>query len=141
MATQTEPIKMHRGKVAVADLVIKDRADNERALATVKNLMCRERTDDEDALLKVLSTAIIVFESNEYRELASDLQQSELIQFLLERNGQSPKDLGELLGGKSHVSEILSGKRTVGPKQALKLGRHFNINPVAFLRWHSLKRR
>jgi HTH-type transcriptional regulator/antitoxin HigA len=141
MATQIEPITMRRGKVAVADLVIKDRADNERALATVKNLMCRERTDDEDALLKVLSTAIEVFESNQYRELASDLKQSELIRFLLEQNGQAPKDLREVLGGKSHVSEILSGRRTVGPKQALKLGKHFNISPVAFLRWPSLKRR
>jgi HTH-type transcriptional regulator/antitoxin HigA len=132
---------MRRGKVAVADLVIKDRADNERALATVKNLMCRGRTDDEDALLKILSTAIEVFESNEYRDLASDLKPSELIQFLLERKGQSPKDLRDVLGGKSHVSEILSGRRTVGPKQALKLGRHFNINPVAFLAWPALKRR
>jgi HTH-type transcriptional regulator / antitoxin HigA len=135
VATQTEPITMRRGKVAVADLVIKDRADNERALATVKNLMRRERTDDEDALLKVLSTAIAVFESKAYRELTSDLKQSELIQFLLEQNGQSPKDLRDVLGGKSHVSEILSGKRTIGPKQALKLGKHFNISPVAFLAW------
>jgi HTH-type transcriptional regulator/antitoxin HigA len=101
--------------------------------------MSRQRTEDEDALLKVLSNAIEVFESNEYRDLTSDLKQSELIQFLLEQNGQSPKDLREVLGGKSHVSEILSGKRGVGPKQALKLGKHFNISPVAFLRWPSLK--
>jgi len=140
MATQTEPITMRRGKVSVADLVIRDRADNERALVTVKNLMCRERTNDEDALLEVLSTAIEVFESSQYRELVSDLKQSELIQFLLEQNGQSPKDLREVLGGKSHVSEILSGKRTAGPKQALKLGKHFNISPVAFLRWPALRR-
>ncbi len=139
MATQTEPITMRRGKVAVTDLVIKDRADSERALATVKNLMCRERTGDEDALLKVLSNAIEVFESKEYRDLTSGLKESELIQFLLEQNGQSPKDLREVLGGKSHVSEILSGKRAVGPKQALKLGRHFNISPVAFLRWPTLR--
>jgi HTH-type transcriptional regulator/antitoxin HigA len=141
MATQTEPITMRRGKVAVADLVIQDRVDNERALATVKSLMCRERTGDEDALLQVLRTAVEVFESNEFRELASDLKQSELVQFLLEQNGQSPKDLREVLGGKSHVSEILSGKRTIGPKQALKLGKHFNISPVAFLAWPALKRR
>jgi HTH-type transcriptional regulator / antitoxin HigA len=139
MATQTEPITMRRGKVAVADLVIEDRTDNERALATVKNLMGRERTDDEDALLKVLTNAIEVFESNQYRDLTSDLKQSELILFLLEQKGQSPKDLREVLGGKSHVSEILAGKRTVGPKQALKLGNYFNINPVAFLRWPAPK--
>ena len=141
MATQTEPIRLSRGKVSVTDLVVKDRAANERALATVQELMGRKRTENEDALLQVLSNEIEVFEFNEYRDLTSELQQSELIQFLLEQNGQSAKDLRDLLGGKGHVSEVLSGKRTVGPKQALKLGKHFNISPAVFLPWPSLKRR
>jgi HTH-type transcriptional regulator / antitoxin HigA len=133
MATQTEPIRLSRGKVSVADLVIKDRTDNERALATVRDLMNRERTEDEDALLQVLSTEIEAFEYNEFRDLTSGLKQSDLIRFLLEQNGQAPKDLREVLGGKGHVSEILSGKRTVGPKQAVKLAKHFNISPGIFL--------
>lgn len=133
MATLTEPIRMNRGRVAITDLVIKDRADNERALATVRNLMGRERNDDEDALLQVLSSAIETFESREFRDRTSELKENELILFLLEENGQSPKDLRVILGGKGHVSELLSGKRKVGPKQALKLGRYFNINPVVFL--------
>jgi HTH-type transcriptional regulator / antitoxin HigA len=134
MATQTE-IRMSRGKVSVADLLIKDRADNERALATVRGLMNRERTEDEDALLKVLSNEIEAFEFIEYPDLTSELKPSELIHFLLEQNSQSPKDLREMLGGKSHVSEILSDKRKVSPRQALKLGKHFNISPIAFLPW------
>ena len=39
MATQVEPIKMTRqGRVAVTDLVVQTEADNERALATIKEL-------------------------------------------------------------------------------------------------------
>ena len=124
-----------RGRVAVTDLVIENAADNTRALATVEKLMCRNRTPEENALLKVLNNAIESFEGKTYPALSTASTPAELIQFLLEQNGQSAKDLWDVLGGKSHVSEILSGKRTIGIKQAAKLGKHFNINPGAFIRF------
>ena len=136
MATLTAPIRMtSRGRVAVIDLVIENAADNMRALAAVEKLMCRARSPEEDALLKVLSSAIESFETKAYPALSSASKPSELVQFLLEQNGQSAKDLWEILGGKSHVSEILSGKRSIGIKQAARLGKHFNINPAAFIRF------
>ena len=136
MATVTAPIRMtSRGRVAVIDLVIENAADNMRALATVEKLMCRNRTPEENALLKVLSNAIESFEGRAYPAISSASKPAELIQFLLEQKGQSAKDLWEVLGGKSHVSEILSGKRPIGIKQAARLGKHFNINPAAFVRF------
>jgi antitoxin component HigA of HigAB toxin-antitoxin module len=107
MATVTAPIRMmSRGRVAVTDLAIENAADNMRALAAVEKLMCRARSPEEDALLKVLNSAIESFETKAYPAL-----------------------------GKSHVSEILSGKRPIGIKQAAKLGKHFNISPAAFIRF------
>jgi HTH-type transcriptional regulator/antitoxin HigA len=133
MATQTEPITITRhGKVSVNDLVIKTESDNERALATVRKLMSRQdRTPEEDALLQILSVEIESFESKTYAERKTS--PAELIRFLLEENDLSAKDLAGILGGKSHVSEILSGKRKVGIKQAVRLGKHFHISPVVFL--------
>jgi HTH-type transcriptional regulator/antitoxin HigA len=133
MATSTEPITITRhGKVSVNDLVIKTESDNERALATVRKLMSRQdRTPEEDALLQVLSVEIESFESKTYAERKSN--PAELIRFLLEENDLSAKDLAGILGGKSHVSEILSGKRKVGINQALRLGKRFHISPVVFL--------
>ena len=53
---------------------------------------------------------------------------------MLEQNGQSPKELWGVLGGKSHTLKILSGKRPIGGTLAVRLGKHFNISPVAFIR-------
>ncbi len=114
------------------DLVIKTESDNERALATVRKLMSRQdQTPEEDALLQVLGVEIESFESKTYPE--SKTSPAELIRFLLEENDLSAKDLASILGGKSHVSEILSGKRKVGIKQAIRLGKRFHISPVVFL--------
>lgn len=132
MATQTEPIKITRqGRVSVNDLVIKTESDNARALAAVRELMGRDRTPEEDALLHVLTVEIESFESKTYTK--SKTTPAELLQFLLEENDLSAKDLAGILGGKSHVSEILSGKRKVGLKQAVRLGKRFHISPVVFL--------
>jgi HTH-type transcriptional regulator/antitoxin HigA len=133
MAAQPETITMTRqGRGSVADLVIETESDNARALATVKNLMSRrDRTPEEDALLKVLTVEISNFESKTYARTATT--PAELIRFLLEQNGLSAKDLAGILGGKSHVSEILAGKRAVGTKQAVRLGKRFGIDPVAFV--------
>jgi HTH-type transcriptional regulator/antitoxin HigA len=130
MATLIAPIQ--DGKVPVTDLVVNNRRNNARALARVEELMSRrDRTSDEDALLEVLTNAIEAYESRKYARATST--PAELIRFLLEQNGQTPKDLWELLGGKSHTSEILSDKRPVGRKHAILLGKHFNISPVVFL--------
>ena len=134
MAIQIEPIKIRRaGLVPVADLVVKTEADHERALATVERLMCRSRTPDEDALLDVLTDLIERFESKTYRGLRQTSTPAETIRFLMEQNGLSQKDLWPLLGGKSHTSEVLSGKRKVGNRQAGLLGKRFAVSPVIFV--------
>jgi HTH-type transcriptional regulator/antitoxin HigA len=134
MATQAEPIKLTRaGLVSVADLVVRTEADNRRALATVEGLMCRRRTPEEDALLDVLTDLIEKFESKAYAGWWHVPSPHETIRFLMEQNGLSQRDLWELLGGKSHTSEILNGKRKVSIRQASFLGKRFNVSPSLFV--------
>ena len=139
MAAQADPIRITRtGLVAVADLVVRTEADNERALATVECLMGRRRTPEEDALLDVLADLIEKFEtrtrqSKTYSGLRHEPAPHETIRFLMEQNGLSQKDLWALLGGKSHTSEMLSGKRKVGNRQAGLLGKRFNVSPSLFI--------
>ncbi len=133
MATQIEPIRITKGRVSVADLVVKTEADNQRALATVKGLMGRLRTPEEDALLDVLADLIEKFESRTRPGLGRNPTPVETIRFLMEQNGLAQKDLWDLLGGKSHTSEILSGKRKVSNRQAALLGKRFKIAPSAFI--------
>jgi HTH-type transcriptional regulator/antitoxin HigA len=137
MATQVDPIRITRaGMVSVADLVVKSEADNERALATVEGLMCRRRSPEEDALLDVLTGLIEKFESKRRQSRMNRVEglgPHETIRFLMEQNGLSQKDLWDLLGGKSHTSEVLSGRRKVSNRQASLLGKRFNVSPGVFI--------
>jgi HTH-type transcriptional regulator/antitoxin HigA len=118
--------------------LIRDEAGNQRALATVEDLMCRRRSPEEDALLEVLTDLIEKFEnktrqSGTNRRSHQDPAPHETIRFLMEQNKLSQKDLWELLGGKSHTSEILSGKRKVSNRQAGLLGKRFHVSPSVFV--------
>ena len=84
-----------RGRVAVANLVIENEADHKRALATTERLMCRDQTLQEDALLRVLSNEIERFESVAYPEPSAESTPAELIQFLLEQNGDEKRADGD----------------------------------------------
>jgi HTH-type transcriptional regulator/antitoxin HigA len=136
MATHAEPIRItRRGNVSVMDLVIENKTGHARALATVKGLMCRQRTPEENALLKVLSDAIERFESKAFPSFGNESSPADVVHFLLETNGQSAKDLWGVIGQKSHVSEILSGKRRISNQHAVRLGKHFNVSPITFLKF------
>lgn len=135
MATQTIHLNhaaYGRALAAVQPRVIRSKAEHKRTLGEIEKLMSRSRlTPEERELFELLMQLTGDFESKKWPVKRST--PAELIQFLLEQNGQSAKDLSDLLGGKSHVSEILSGKRSIGVKQAAKLGKHFNIHPAAFI--------
>jgi HTH-type transcriptional regulator/antitoxin HigA len=135
MATQTDVIRMTRGLVRVAELEVKTEADNARALATVRGLMSRKRSPEENSLLRLLVDQIEKFESRTYPSLGYDPTPADTIRFLMEQNGLSQKDMWGLLGGKSHTSEVLNGKRKVNNRQAGLLARRFKISPTAFVRF------
>ncbi len=132
MAAQTQPIRIVKGLVSISELVVKTEADNERALATVQGLMSRKRLAAEDALLDVLVDQIERFESRAYPGLGTEPSPAETIRFLMQQNRLAQKDLWSILGGKSHTSEVLSGKRKVSNRQAVLLGQRFKMSPSRF---------
>jgi HTH-type transcriptional regulator / antitoxin HigA len=107
--------------------------DNERALATVREFTSRKRTPEERSLLRLLVDQIEKFESRTYPSLGYDPTPADTIRFLMAQNGLSQKDLWGVLGGKSHTSEVLNGKRKGSNRQAGLLARRFNISPTAFV--------
>lgn len=86
-----------------------------------------------NALLDVLTDLIEKFESRERPGLGHNPTPVDMIRFLMEQNKLSQKDLWDLLGGKSHTSEILSGKRRISNRQAALLGKRFNVAPSVFV--------
>jgi hypothetical protein len=49
------------------------------------------------------------------------------VEFMLQQKGMSRSDLNELMGGKSRVSEFLSGRRDLSKAQIEALHRHLGI--------------
>jgi HTH-type transcriptional regulator/antitoxin HigA len=53
--------------------------------------------------------------------------------YLLQKRGLQPSDLWPVLGSKSRVSEILSGKRSISKEQAKKLAEFFRVGVELFI--------
>jgi HTH-type transcriptional regulator/antitoxin HigA len=99
--------------------VIKTEADYSEALSRVGELMGAIRDTPEGNELELLSTLI---EAYEQRTCPMDRPDPvEVIKFRMEQLGKKPKDLVPLIGSKSKVSEVLSGKRKLSLKMIRNL--------------------
>ncbi|MBZ5617377.1 MAG: helix-turn-helix domain-containing protein [Acidobacteriia bacterium] len=109
--------------------------ENERALAIVESLMEkgeRNMTPEEDALLDLLTNLIRDYEATAYAAREKS-KPHEMVAFLLEQRGLTPKDLWPVIGSKGRVSEILAGKRNISKEQAKKLAEFFQVRADLFL--------
>lgn len=117
-----------------APRVIKTEEENERALAIVESLLKKGEknlTPEEDELLDLLTDLIHDFEEKAYPIPKSEPH--EMVAFLLEQRGLTPKDLWPVIGSKSRVSEILAGKRSISKAQAKKLADFFHVRADLFI--------
>jgi len=137
MNTTIEDLDLKRyGRLLARALpkVIKTEEENERTLAVIESLMEkgeRNMTPEEDALLELLTNLVHDFEEKAYPVPKSS--PDEMVAFLLEQRGLTPKDLWPVVGSKSRVSEILAGKRPITKEQAKKLAEFFHVGVDLFI--------
>jgi antitoxin component HigA of HigAB toxin-antitoxin module len=88
---------------------------------------------DQEDYLELVSDLIFEYES----ELSKDdgpTSPVELLNFLVEENEVTTRELGTLLGiDHSTAARILKGQRSITPEHAKKLGERFAIRPARFL--------
>src|SRR5260370_39806213 len=103
---------------------IKSELDYEAALKRIESLM---GSDEEAAIneLEVLSTLVDVYEQEFYPISSPD--PIEAVRFRMEQAGLTAHDLIPILGSRSKVSEVLSGKRTLTLQMARALHEHLGI--------------
>ena len=114
--------------------VVKIDAENDRLLAIVETLMEKGEgrlTPEENALLELLLNLIHDYERHRFP--IPDSPPHEMVGYLMEQRGLTPKDLIPLLGGKGRVSEVLSGKRGVSKEQAKRLAEFFQVGVELFI--------
>ncbi len=107
--------------------VIKSDAEYQKALERLEFLMLddpKQETDKADEL-EVLSLLIEKYESEEFQiELPDPI---EAIKFRMEQQNLKQKDLAPMIGSRSKVSEVLSGKRTLTLSMIRSLHKHLGI--------------
>lgn len=92
----------------------------------------RTRSREETKLMRLL--AVLIEDYDRRNALPPDsATPAESLQFLMEHSGKTSADMLPVFGQRSHVSEVLNGKRKISAEQARKLGKIFNVNPGLFV--------
>jgi len=88
---------------------IKKEQDYQETLAMIESLMSAKPNTKEMDKLEVLTTLVEAYEEEFYKIDAPD--PIEAIKFRMEQESLKQKDLIEIIGSKSRVSEVLNRKR------------------------------
>lgn len=112
--------------------VIRSEAENERHIAMLEEL---DRTGSrmsaaERRMAELLTLLIEDFEEKHYGLKAAS--PVEVLNELMLANNLKQKDLVDVFGTPSIVSEVLSGKRKLNAEHIRKLSRRFHISPELF---------
>jgi HTH-type transcriptional regulator / antitoxin HigA len=112
--------------------VIRTEKENEEYTGILYDLDRRHKklTTAEKELAALLTLLIEDFEGKRYKlPRANPL---EVIEFLMEQHGLKQKDLVEVFGTPSIVSEVLNGKRDLNKTQIKRLSDRFSVSPELF---------
>ena len=111
--------------------VIQSEKENDRYMKMLlgleqKNTLTREEKD----LADLLTLLIEDFEEKHYQlPKASPI---EVIIFLMDQHGLKQKDLTDVFGTPSIVSEVLNGKRDLNKEHITRLSKRFHVSPELF---------
>jgi HTH-type transcriptional regulator/antitoxin HigA len=112
--------------------VIHSEKENERYTALLEELDRRpaKLTTAEQRLAELLTLLIEDFEEKHYSLKAST--GIEVLEELIDANSLKQKDLVDIFGTPSIISEVLSGKRKFTTEHIRKLSRRFHVSPELF---------
>ena len=116
----------------ISPKVIHSEKENERYTQALYELDQRSAklTRAEKELAELLTLLIEDFESKRY-ELPR-AKPLEALRFLMEQHSLRQKDLADVFGTRSIVSEVLSGKRNLNKEHIERLSRRFHVSPDVF---------
>lgn len=113
--------------------IIKTEAENDRAIIFVEKLLAKgnKTSPEENALLELLGKLIADFEESFYQP--REVSPQEVLIELMNARGLKQTDLADVLGSKSRVSEVLSGKRGLSKGQIRSLTKYFKVSAELFI--------
>jgi HTH-type transcriptional regulator/antitoxin HigA len=112
--------------------VIRSDEQNEAYIEALYEMEQRKgrRSREERELADLLTLLIEDYEAKHYElPKASPL---EVIAFLMDQHGLKQKDLVDVFGTPSIVSEVMRGKRDLNKEQIRRLSERFHVSPAVF---------
>jgi HTH-type transcriptional regulator/antitoxin HigA len=112
--------------------VIHTEKENEAYTAVLHDLDRRSKTltPAEKELAELLTLLIEDFEERRYQ--LPRARPLEVLRFLMDQHGLKQKDLVDVFGTPSIVSEVLSGKRELNKDHIKGLSERFHVSPELF---------
>ncbi len=104
---------------------IRTERDYSRALKRIEELWYAKAKSPDADELEVLVTLIQAYDEKHYPIPPPTLEQA--IEFYMDQHGVSRSKLAKILGSKSRVSELLSGKRTPSVRMMKILHRELGV--------------
>ncbi|MGB2590043.1 MAG: hypothetical protein WAJ96_05300 [Candidatus Acidiferrum sp.] len=116
----------------VAPKVIRTEKENEAYTEILYELDRRsvKLTAAEKELAELLTLLIEDFEEKRYR--LPRARPVDVVRFLMEQHNLLQKDLVDVFGTRSIVSEVLSGKRELNKEHIARLSARFHVSPEVF---------
>ncbi len=133
VAEKINPQKYGRLLSRALPVIIKTEDENDRAILIVEELLAKgdKISSEENALLELLGKLIADFEEKFYQP--SEASPQEVLIEMMNARGLKQKDLMEVFGSKSRVSEAVSGKREISKIQAKALADFFKVSAELFI--------
>jgi len=112
--------------------VIKTEAENESFIEALYALDKRQPrwNKAERDLAELLTLLIEDFEEKQYA--LPKCSPVEMLVFLMEQQGLKQKDMVDVFGTASVISEVMHGKRELNKKQIRRLSERFQVSPELF---------
>ncbi|MBA3601048.1 MAG: helix-turn-helix domain-containing protein [Acidobacteria bacterium] len=133
VAEKINPQKYGRLLSRALPVIIKTEEENDRAILIVEELLAKgdKLSSEESVLLELLGKLIADFEEKFYQPREASPQ--EVLIEMINARGLKQKDLTEVFGSKSRVSEAISGKREISKIQAKALADFFKVSAELFI--------
>jgi HTH-type transcriptional regulator / antitoxin HigA len=132
MRTRTDNLEYSRLLTKFSPKVIRTEKANVEYTEALYELDQRNAklTGAEKELAELLTLLIEDFESKRYK--LPRAKPVEILRFLMDQHGLKQKDLADVFGTRSIVSEVLSGKRKLNREHIQRLSQRFRTSPEAF---------
>jgi HTH-type transcriptional regulator/antitoxin HigA len=111
--------------------VIRGEPENRRLIEILERLTAQEHvTEAEEKLIALMTVLVENFENQNYPVL--DVGPLDIIRHLMEEHNLRQKDLTDVFGTESIVSDVLNGKRELNKEHIRRLSERFKVSPAVF---------